>query len=156
MQKLKLSNKPFQIENYHKMSNNKTSRRKFVKKTLTASAAISIIPRHVMGGINFTAPSDQLTKAVIGVGGMGQGHLNYEGTKLLAICDVDQNHLSTTLEKNGSSVKDYRDFREVLQRPDIDIIHIATPPHWHSIMAIMAAEAGKDVWCEKPMTRTIS
>lgn len=108
-----------------------------------------------MGGINFVPPSDQLTKAIIGVGGMGQGHLGYEGTKLLAICDADANHLSRTLEKVGNSVKGYRDFRDVLARPDIDIVHIVTPPHWHGLMSVMAAEAGKDVWCEKPMTRTI-
>ena len=131
------------------------SRRDFVKKTLAISAGITIIPRHVMGGNGFIAPSDQLTKAVIGVGGMGQAHLGYEGTRLLAICDADGNHLKKTLQKVGNSVQGYRDFREVLARPDIDIIHIATPPHWHGIMSVMAAEAGKDVWCEKPMTRTI-
>lgn len=137
------------------MGNELNSRRSFVKKTLAITAGISIIPRYVMGGTNFLAPSDQLTKAVIGVGGMGQAHLNYEGTKLLAVCDVDGNHLSRTLKKVGPDVKGYRDFREVLARPDIDIVHIATPPHWHGIMAVMADEAGKDVWCEKPMTRTI-
>ncbi|MBA4746535.1 MAG: Gfo/Idh/MocA family oxidoreductase [Muricauda sp.] len=131
------------------------SRRGFVKKSLIAGAGISIIPRHVLGGPNFIPPSDQLTKAVIGVGGMGQGHLTYEGTKLLAICDADGKHLAATLKKVGPDVRGYRDFREVLERPDIDIVHIATPPHWHGLMSIMAAEAGKDVWCEKPMTRTI-
>ncbi|KAB7531690.1 gfo/Idh/MocA family oxidoreductase [Flagellimonas olearia] len=131
------------------------SRRGFVKKSLIAATGISIIPRHVLGGPNFIPPSDQLTKAVIGVGGMGQGHLTYEGTKLLAICDADAKHLADTLKKVSGDVKGYRDFREVLDRPDIDIIHIATPPHWHGLMSIMAAEAGKDVWCEKPMTRTI-
>lgn len=137
------------------MENKGLHRRDFVKKTLAVTAGISIIPRHVMGGTNFLAPSDQLTKAVIGVGGMGQGHLTYEGTKLLAICDADGHHLANTLKKVGNDVKGYRDFREVLQRPDIDIVHITTPPHWHGIMSVMAAEAGKDVWCEKPMTRTI-
>jgi myo-inositol 2-dehydrogenase/D-chiro-inositol 1-dehydrogenase len=137
------------------MSEHSNSRRDFVKKSLLASAAFSIIPRHVLGGPNFIPPSDQLTKAVIGVGGMGQGHLTYEGTKLLAICDADGKHLSNTINKVGNDVKGYRDFREVLERPDIDIVHIATPPHWHGIMSVMAAEAGKDVWCEKPMTRTI-
>lgn len=131
------------------------NRRSFVKKTLAVAAGVTIVPRHVLGGINFLAPSDHLTKAVIGVGGMGQAHLNYEGAKLLAVCDADANHLAQTLQKVGGSVKGYRDFREVLQRPDIDIIHIATPPHWHGLMSVMAAEAGKDVWCEKPMTRTI-
>ena len=52
-------------------------------------------------------------------------------------------------------VKTYNDFREFILRPDINIVHIATPPHWHGIMAVEAARAGKDIWCEKPMTRTI-
>ncbi len=126
-----------------------------MKKSLLVATGISIIPRHVMGGPNFLAPSDTLTKAVIGVGGMGQYHLDYEGTKLVALCDADANHLSSTLQKVGKHVKGHRDFREVLERPDVDIVHIATPPHWHGLMSVMAAEAGKDVWCEKPMTRTI-
>lgn len=137
------------------MSEKINNRRDFLKKSLAAAAGITIIPRHVMGGTGFLAPSDQLTKAIIGVGGMGQGHITYEGTRLLAICDVDKNHLSETLKKVNPEVKGYADFREVLQRADIDIIHIATPPHWHGIMSVMAAQAGKDVWCEKPMTRTI-
>jgi len=137
------------------MSEKINNRRDFLKKSLAAAAGITIIPRHVMAGTGFLAPSDQLTKAIIGVGGMGQGHITYEGTRLLAICDVDKNHLSQTLKKVNPEVKGYADFREVLQRADIDIIHIATPPHWHGIMSVMAAQSGKDVWCEKPMTRTI-
>jgi predicted dehydrogenase len=88
---------------------------------------------------------------------MGLGHFGYGGTKLLAVCDVDKGHLKTALDKagSGSGVKGYADYREVIQRPDIDIIHIATPPHWHGIIAADAARAGKDIWCEKPMTRTI-
>jgi predicted dehydrogenase len=130
-------------------------RRAFLKRSLTAAAAFSIIPRRVLGGSGFTPPSDTLTKAIIGVGGMGMGHIGYEGAKLLAVCDVDENHLRSALDAGGPGVVGYRDFREVLARPDIDIIHIATPPHWHALMSVLAAEAGKDIWCEKPMTRTI-
>ena len=100
-------------------------------------------------------PSDELTKAVIGVGGMGKGHLHLGGTRLLAVCDVDAGHLQEALDMSGPDVKGYRDFREVLARPDIDIVHVPTPPHWHALISIAAAEAGKDIWCEKPMTRTI-
>ena len=89
------------------------------------------------------------------MGGMGQGHLGYRGAKLLAICDVDRNRLSSTLKKCTGDVKAYTDYREILARPDIDIVHIPTPPHWHGLISIQAAEAGKDIWCEKPMTRTI-
>lgn len=136
------------------MEKKNTTRRDFLKKSLIGAAGISIIPRHVLGN-GFLAPSDQLTKAIIGVGGMGRGHIPYEGTKLLAVCDVDKTHLQKAIDIAGKDVKTYTDFREVLQRSDVDIVHIATPPHWHGIMSVMAAEAGKDVWCEKPMTRTI-
>ncbi len=131
------------------------SRRDFIKKSVVALGAFAIVPRHVLGGKGFLAPSDTLTKAIIGVGGMGRGHIEYEGTKLLAMCDVDKNHLRDAIALAGGNVRGYSDFRELLAQPDIDIVHIATPPHWHGIMSVMAAQAGKDVWCEKPMTRTI-
>ena len=86
---------------------------------------------------------------------MGRSHLGNTGEKLLAVCDVDKIHLQRALDIGGEDVTGYKDFREVLDRSDIDVIHIATPPHWHGLMAIAAAKAGKDVWCEKPMTRTI-
>jgi len=133
----------------------KITRRDFVKKTVAAAAALTIVPRAVLGGPGFTAPSDELTNAVIGVGGMGRGHLRYEGARLLGVCDVDRHHLAQALEMAGPGVKGYTDFREVLERPDIDIVHIPTPPQWHALISIAAAEAGKDIWCEKPMTRTI-
>lgn len=139
-----------------KISNQQNnSRRDFIKKSVVALGAFAIVPRHVLGGKGFLAPSDTLTKAIIGVGGMGRGHIEYEGTKLLAMCDVDKNHLRDAIALAGGNVRGYSDFRELLAQPDIDIVHIATPPHWHGIMSVMAAQAGKDVWCEKPMTRTI-
>jgi predicted dehydrogenase len=133
---------------------NKTNRRQFLERTALATAGLMIVPRHVLGGTRYTAPSDQLTKAIIGVGGMGLGHIDYEG-RLLAVCDVDRDHLETALARAGKDVKGYADYREILQRKDIDVVHIATPPHWHAVMAVEAARAGKDIWCEKPMTRTI-
>jgi myo-inositol 2-dehydrogenase/D-chiro-inositol 1-dehydrogenase len=134
------------------------SRREFIKRSARAaisSAALTIIPRRLLGGPGYIPPSDELTKAVIGVGGMGREHLKYPGSRLLAVCDVDADHLRTALDFCEPGVKDYPDFREVLERPDIDIVHIVTPPHWHALISIAAAEAGKDIWCEKPMTRTI-
>jgi predicted dehydrogenase len=134
------------------------TRRQVFGKAARAAAAttlFSIVPRRVLGGPGYTAPSEQLTKAVIGVGGMGKAHLGDDGTKLLAVCDVDERHLQEALDIGGEGVRGYKDFREVLARPDIDIVHIVTPPHWHALISIAAAQAGKDILCEKPMTRTI-
>ena len=137
------------------MSSNKSSRRNFLKSALVAGAGFTIVPRHVLGGNGMLAPSDQLTKAIIGVGGMGRGHIPYEGTRVVAICDVDTEHLALARNLIDYKVKEFSDFREVCQLPEVDIVHIATPPHWHGLMAVEAAKAGKDIWCEKPMTRTI-
>ena len=130
------------------------SRRQFLQNAVAVIAGFSIIPRHVLGR-GFLAPSDQLTKGIIGLGGMGRGHINYAGTRVVAICDVDKNHLQSAEQLVGGGVKTFHDHRELIALPEVDIVHIATPPHWHGIMAMEAARAGKDIWCEKPMTRTI-
>ncbi len=130
------------------------SRRALLRAGVGA-ATFSIVPRHVLGGKAYAAPSEQPTKAVVGVGGMGTGHLGYRGARLVAVCDVDRGRLKAALGRVEKGVRGYHDFREVLEQPDVDIVHIATPPHWHGLISIAAAEAGKDVWCEKPMTRTI-
>lgn len=134
---------------------NLTSRRSFIRNTALTAAAFSIVPRSVLGGKGYIAPSDQLTKAVIGTGSMGMNHFPYEGTRVVALCDVDRNHLRRAAERVGGGVKTFHDYRELLQLPEVDIVHIATPPHWHGIMAVDAARAGKDIWLEKPMTHTI-
>jgi predicted dehydrogenase len=136
-------------------SDNSNSRRQFLKKSAATLAAFTIVPRFVLGGKGYLPPSDQLTKAIIGVGSMGRGHIPYAGTRVVAVCDVDQNHLKKAVEMVGKGVKMFTDYRELIQLPEVDIVHIATPPHWHGIMAADAARAGKDIWCEKPMTRTI-
>jgi myo-inositol 2-dehydrogenase/D-chiro-inositol 1-dehydrogenase len=86
---------------------------------------------------------------------MGRGHLVYENTPVVALCDVDKKHLALAASMVGNGVKTFGDYRELLQLPEVDIVHIATPPHWHGIIAVDAAKAGKDIWCEKPMTHTI-
>lgn len=138
-------------------SKQKNSRRLFLKNSVGALAAFTIIPRHVLGGNGYLAPSDTLTKAVVGVGGMGRGHFEYAGTKTVAICDVDTRHIQLALDAlgGGKGIKAFRDYRELIALPEVDIVHVATPPHWHGIIAADAARAGKDIWCEKPMTRTI-
>ena len=143
--------------------NHKFTRRTFLKTSVATLATLTIVPRHVLGGAGFTPPSEVLTRAVIGTGGMGMGHVTGINTacKLLAVCDVDEKHLQTALKTvaskpGGGDVKGYHDFREVLARKDIDIVHVPTPPHWHALISIAAAKAGKDIWCEKPMSRTIA
>ena len=131
-------------------------------KTMGAAGLFTIVPRRVLGGNGFIAPSDQLTKAVIGVGGIGRSSYHFsssEAYRLLAVCDVDKKHLQSAVDAAKSQLKvdvrAYDDFRELIATSGADIIHIATPPHWHGIMAMEAAKAGKDIWLEKPMTRTI-
>jgi myo-inositol 2-dehydrogenase/D-chiro-inositol 1-dehydrogenase len=137
------------------MNKKSVGRREFIRRSTAAGIALTIVPRQVLGGRRYIPPSDQLTKGIVGVGGMGLGHFAYENTRLLAVCDVDASHLRRALDRAGKGVTGYHDFRELITRPDIDVVHIATPPHWHGVIARMAAEAGKDIWCEKPMTRTI-
>jgi predicted dehydrogenase len=139
----------------------KTTRRTFLK-TLGAAGLFSIVPRRVLGGNGFIAPSDQLTKGIIGVGGIGRTSLHFTSDKtcrLISVCDVDDNHLKSAVAAAktdfNEDVKSFRDWRELINDPSIDIVHVATPPHWHALMAVAAAKAGKDVMCEKPMTRTI-
>jgi myo-inositol 2-dehydrogenase/D-chiro-inositol 1-dehydrogenase len=133
----------------------KNPRRNFIKNTVAAALGFTIVPRHVLGGKGYIAPSDQLTKGIIGVGAMGMNHIPYGNTRVVAICDVDKRHLQAAAAKIGGGVKAFHDYRELISLPEVDIVHIATPPHWHGIMAVDAARAGKDIWCEKPMTRTI-
>lgn len=131
----------------------KTNRRNFIKSIGTLSL-FTVVPRSVLGR-GYVAPSDQLTKGIIGVGSMGRGHISYDGTRVVAMCDVDKKHLSQAASLVKDKINLYGDFRSLIQDTNVDIVHIATPPHWHGIMAAEAAKAGKDIWCEKPMTRTI-
>jgi myo-inositol 2-dehydrogenase/D-chiro-inositol 1-dehydrogenase len=129
-------------------------RRTFIRDAGALIGGIIIVPRHVLGK-GYVPPSDKLTKAIIGVGGMGMNHIPYGDTPVIAVCDVNKQHLDAAVSKIGNGVRATKDFREVLAMKDVDIVHIATPPHWHAIMSIEAAKAGKDIWCEKPMTRSI-
>lgn len=142
-------------------SNMPLSRRQFLGRAAGA-AAFTIVPRSVLGGPGRPAPGDKITHAILGVGGMGRGHISYvvndPEARLVALCDVDRGHLRAGLEiaaRAGHECKGYRDFRELLAAGGVDVIHIATPPHWHAAMAVAAADAGCDIWCEKPMTRAI-
>lgn len=136
-------------------------RRHFLK-TMGALGLFSIVPSKVLGGSRHIAPSDQLTRGIIGVGGIGRSSSHFvsdDACRLVALCDVDSNHLASAKDaakkRFNEDVKTYHDFRGLISDPNVDIVHIATPPHWHGIMAVEAAKAGKDILCEKPMTRTI-
>ena len=130
------------------------TRRTFVKGATAASATFAVVPPHVLGRGDRPAPSDTLGGALIGSGGRGPGTFRelskgFENVQMLARCDVK------FVGKEDNNVI-YSDFRRVLERKDIDMVAIATPPHWHALISIAAAEAGKDVLCEKPMTHTIA
>lgn len=131
--------------------------RRSALKSIAAIASVQIVPSRILWGAQ--TPSNTLTKGIIGCGGICSNHLRRPG-KLLALCDVDKKRLASRMQdarENYASpdVKGYHDFRDLIARKDIDIVHVATPPHWHALMSIAAAKAGKDVWCEKPMSRTI-
>ncbi len=134
------------------------NRRTFLK-TMGGAATFTIVPAHILR--SETAPSNQLTRALIGFGGIAHSgaHLGLTDTRLVAVCDPDRKHMEEGMQlgekKFGWKVDGYRDFRDILQRKDVDVVHICTPPHWHGPISVYAAQAGKDIWCEKPMTRTI-
>ncbi|MBM3887684.1 MAG: Gfo/Idh/MocA family oxidoreductase [Verrucomicrobia bacterium] len=130
----------------------KLSRRQFLQRS-AAIVALTVVPRHVLGGPGQTPPSETVGAALIGCGGRGPGtfkHLQQElNAVMLAQCDV------RWLDRADNKTV-YTDFRRVLERKDIDAVAIATPPHWHALISIAAMQAGKDVLCEKPMTRFIA
>lgn len=103
--------------------------------------------------------NDKINHAVIGLGTMGMGHVDYvlndpQG-KLVAVCDVQAARVNAALDKIGADCRGYGDFREMIDHEAVDVVHVVTPPHWHALQNIYALDAGCDVWAEKPMTRTI-
>jgi len=149
--------------------NHKINRRKFIGNTASAALAFTVIPRHVLGGRDYIAANDRIALGYIGVGKQALGLLQYIGeckeTVVIACCDVDRKKLAlfkSEAEKNNSSknyttgVVDYKYYRELIDRKDIDAVVIASPDHWHAQMAVDSAKAGKDIYCEKPLALTIT
>ncbi|MBQ4199956.1 MAG: Gfo/Idh/MocA family oxidoreductase [Kiritimatiellae bacterium] len=134
------------------------NRRGFIKNA-AAMSLFSIAPASVLRGA--AAPSNQLTRALIGFGGIAHSgnHFGFTGSRLIGLCDPYASRVKAGLalaEKQGKGkIKGYKNFIELLADKDVDIVHICTPPHWHGCQSVMAAKAGKDIWCEKPMTRTV-
>jgi len=104
------------------------------------------------------SPNDRIQIALIGAGGMGSGDVRSSlenGSKLVAVSDVYQGRLTRAQEVWGSDIFATRDYREVLARPDVDAVIVGTPDHWHRQISIDAMNAGKDVYCEKPMVQHV-
>ncbi|MBE3069701.1 MAG: Gfo/Idh/MocA family oxidoreductase [Acidobacteria bacterium] len=139
------------------MARHTLSRRQFLGGAAAAATAFAIVPRRVLGGEGHTPPSEVITQGTVGTGGQGMSHVNVnapgETPTQLAVCDVDKGRLAGAMKKAGSPCEAYDDFRRVMDRKDIDVIRIGTPPHWHALVSIAAIQAGKDVLCEKPMTK---
>jgi hypothetical protein len=135
------------------MTDHHFTRRSFLGTAAAAGAAFSIVPRHVLGGPGQNAPSDTATYAIVGNGRRNDSGIGCLGARQkIAVCDVDTAHLGGEPDNKTR----YTDFRKLLERKDLDVVAIATPPHWHALVALHAARAGKDIFCEKPFTKFIA
>ncbi|MCP9766537.1 gfo/Idh/MocA family oxidoreductase [Lacihabitans sp. LS3-19] len=155
---------------------NTQNRRRFLAKAATALGGFMIVPRHVLGGKNalgelYKAPSDIINMGFIGTGKQGKGlansFLNTGEIRITAISEVYKakgeqmlERIKGVYDKNTalgtySDIAVYNDYRELLARKKIDAVVIATPDHQHAVMAVKAAEAGKDIYCEKPLALTV-
>lgn len=138
----------------------KDSRRDFIKKSAIVGGAFTIVPRYVLGGPGYTAPSDKLLIAGIGVGGKGQSDLQsfYESGKaeIAFLCDVDDRRAATS-RKNFPKAKYYKDYREMIEKEakNFDAVSISTPDHNHAVQTMAAMEHGKHVYVQKPLTHDI-
>ncbi len=142
-------------------SEKKNQRRDFLKKTVAVGTAASV-PYFFSTAKTLAeetkSKNDRVTLGVIGAGGMANGNMKAakDWVDVVAIADVDSRRLeSSNKNMSGGKADTYEDYREVLSRDDIDVIHIGTPDHWHTKPLIEAMYAGKDVYCEKPLTLTI-
>ena len=147
------------------------TRRDFFRKTgrtaAGAGAAIAlptIITSGALGNAHAAPANDRILIGAIGCGGRGNGNLGnflrHRDTKVIAVCDVDSRHSGRTRERvekvNAEKCAEYTDFRKLLENKDIDAVLISTPDHWHALPTILACDAGKDVYCEKPLTLFIA
>jgi predicted dehydrogenase len=144
-------------------------RRDFLTRSLAATMALSafpaIVPSSVLGRNGSVSPSNRLGVGCIGVGEQGCGvmsnFLSHSTARVLAVCDVNRRHLDIARDQVNARYKDqdcatYKDYRELLARPDIDVVLIATPDHWHVLTAIEAVRRGKDVYVEKPLALSLA
>ncbi|MCS6775767.1 MAG: Gfo/Idh/MocA family oxidoreductase [Chloroherpetonaceae bacterium] len=147
------------------------SRRQFLQGLGVAATAPIMVPRSVLGGTGHVGPGDRITVGVIGCGKIAFDYhlpelLGARDVQVLAVCDVDTNRRNrakqiveqayASTDRATKHCDAYNDFRELLARRDIDAVLIATPDHWHALPLIEACKAGKDVYCEKPLTLTLA
>ncbi len=129
------------------------SRRRLLR---AAIAAPTVIPASALGRAGQPPPSDRINLGIIGVNGMGRGNLancaKHSDVVVTAVCDVSRTRREEVLELHRKTARGHNDYRELLARSDVDAVIIASPPHWHALMAIDAVKAGKDIYLQKPMT----
>ncbi len=158
------------MENKNKLSNNR-SRRNFIRNSAIGIGAFFIVPRYVLGGNGYVAPSDKVNLGFIGTGKLsnylGPSFAKIPEVNMVAASDVFEAKLQSFLksmenvysDKTGKNkfkgCKGYFNYEELLDRKDIDGVVIALPDHWHAKASIDAMKAGKDVYCEKPLAHTI-
>ncbi|HRN72294.1 MAG TPA: Gfo/Idh/MocA family oxidoreductase [Ginsengibacter sp.] len=139
---------------------NRLTRRNFLKNTSLTAAGFMIVPRHVLGGKGYTAPSDKLIISGIGAGGKGQSDIAnfYKSGKaeIAFLCDVDD-RMATTSRKNFPKAKYYKDWRELLDKEhkNFDACSVSTPDHTHAVATLGAMELGKHVYVQKPLTHDV-
>ena len=129
------------------------SRRTFAK---TAAAAM-IVPRHVLGGVGYQAPSETLAIAAVGIGGMGKNYLKgCEHERIVALCDCDAKYAEPVFARYPDA-KRYRDFRELFEKEanNFDALIVGTPDHTHAVIVLAALKLGKHIYCAKPLTHNI-
>lgn len=144
------------------------SRRSFLKKSATvlvgATVFPSVIPASAMGKNGFVAPSNRLEMGLIGSGGMGRANMNSflrnKAVQMVAVCDVDKAQIETSqnmIQKayGKMEARGYGDYREMLEKENLDTAILALPDHWHSIVAVTVANKGIHIYGEKPLARTI-
>ena len=136
-----------------------TSRRSFIKKAALGTS-LFIVPRHVLGGVGYTAPSDQLNLAAIGAGGKGRSDIRNASVdgreRVVALCDVDFSGTAARSVEAFPRAKRYHDYRVMLDKEtDIDAVTISTPDHVHGPAAAFAMERGIHVYVQKPLTHNI-
>ena len=145
------------------------TRRNFLKKSSAVTAASAafpyFVPSSALGKAGTVAPSNRIVMGAIGVGSMGtgdmKGFLRRDQVRMVAVCDVDKSHSSRAKgivdQKYGNKdCATYPDYRELISRGDLDAVCIATPDHWHAVIAVAAAGAGLHIHAQKPLARTIS